>query len=254
MTRATSFVRGGGGRGRHHAPPTSARRSLVARAALFVLAAGVAAVTVSSPATASVTAGVAEITVPGAATPLNSGGSATPYGLALPAEASCPGDTAHKGYHVFSYLVRQGVSPASVAFTDLPKEGLGYFSAGVYVGALNTAENTGEIVKLPAEYSWTRLTASLLFTGGETSATWDGGIACVNVDGVVTDYWNTEIVFRASTTDPAGFTWSVVAPASSSGGSVPWLGIVLLVAAVVLAGTAVELRRRRVRERQHVDH
>jgi hypothetical protein len=206
------------------------------------------------PASAAVSGGTAVITVPGELTPLHSGGSKTFYGVALPQGASCPGDSAHKGYHVFSYLVPSNVSPTAVGFTNIPKRGLGFFADGEYVGAINTAEYTGQIVSLPAEFTWSRLTPGELFSHGETTATWDGGIACANSDGIMTNYWNTEIVFKTSTTDAGGFTWSVttIAP-TSSGGPWRWVGIVLLIIALALLGLALA-RRRSAREGQRVQH
>ncbi len=215
--------------------------------------AGCLSILLSPSAFGSVPAGAAEITLPGQLTPLHSGGSATPYGVALPQDARCPGDSAHKGYHVFSYLVPKGESPATVTFTDLPRQGLGYFANGVYVGAINTAEYTGQIVGLPTEFTWSRLTPHLLFSSGGTTATWNGGIACADSEGVTTDYWNTQIVFTASTTDPGGFTWSVPATidVSSSSHTGLWVGTALIVVAVVLSGLVIGFKRRSATEGAH---
>jgi hypothetical protein len=199
------------------------------------------------------TASTEVITQPGQVTPLNSGGSVTPYSVLLPSGASCPGDTAHDGYHVFSYLVPQGVSPTAVSFkTGDPSKWFGYIANGTYFGAVNTAEDTGQVVSLPAEFVWTRLTPQDLFAHGDSSATWEGGIACADVHGVVTDYWNSQIVFTASASDPGGFTWKVVqSPASSSGAFSIVLAVVLVAVGVGFALLAVVLSRRR-REEAHV--
>jgi hypothetical protein len=202
---------------------------------------------VPATAGADAVAGSAAITQEGSLTPLNSGGSETLYTVALPSGASCPGDTAHQGYHVFSYLVPKGVSPASVNFKrGTADKGYGYISYGRYYGAINTAENTGQVAELPSQFTWTRLTPKELFPSGQKSATWEGGIACANTDGVVTNYWNSQIVFTASTSDPHGFTWRVVAqPAIGSSHKWLWLGVVLIVLSVALAALAVFLSRRR---------
>lgn len=226
-------------------------------AILALVTAGWLSILTASEALAAAPAGLAEITLPGQLTPLDSGGSATPYGVALPPGASCPGDTAHRGYHVFSYLVPRGVSPTVVSFkTGVPSQWFGYISDGAYYGASNTAENTGEIVGLPTEFTWSRLTEQDLFQHGDTMATWEGGIACANIDGVVTNYWNTEIVFKASAHDPGGFTWSVAKPvvlaASAPKGSGLWIAIVLLVVALALSGLALGFRHRRSGQRQNV--
>ncbi len=196
---------------------------------------------------AGVVVGAESITHPGELTPLQSGGSGTLYGIALPAGASCPGDTAHQGYHVFSYLVPEGTSPASVNFKKgRANEGFGYISYGSYYGAINTAEGTGQIVGFPLDFTWSRLTTKDLFPHGQKSSTWEGGIACANTDGVVTNYWNSQIVFTASTSDPRGFTWRVVAqPALGPSHEWEWIGVALIVLSVLLAALTVFLSRRR---------
>jgi hypothetical protein len=208
----------------------------------------------ATPAFAGVPAGPAEITVPGLVTPLRSGGSATAYGVALPPNASCPGDTAHKGYHVFSYLVPADVSPSTVTFTDIPTRGLGLFAFGVYVGAINTAEYTGQVIGLPAEFTFSRLTTADLFRRGEATATWNGGIACADSHGTVSNYWNAAIVFRAASSDPRGFTWSVPNAVQVTGSSDLGLliAVVLIVLAVVFSGVTLVLRRRPAEGASHV--
>ena len=138
--------------------------------------------------------------------------------------------------------------------TGVPSRWFGFIADGAYYGAINTAENTGQVVELPAEFTWSRLTPHDLFDPGQATATWEGGIACANVDGVVTNYWNSQVVFTADAADPGGFTWSVAAPDPASGGSGMWIGVSLLLVALVLAGVAIALRRRRMGHRQHVLH
>ncbi len=203
---------------------------------------------------ASATAGQAVITRPGQNTPLDSGGSSTLYGLALPENARCSGDTEHDQYHVFSFMFPESVAPTDVSFktgepAGLGTEGhLGFISGGQYVGPLNTAPTTGQVVGLPGSYTWTRLTRKyLLLSDGKTKTAWNGGIACANKYGVVTNYWTTQIIFTASKTDPLGFTWSV--PKSSQAAvagshSFP-IGIVLLLIAAALAVIAIVMSRRR---------
>ena len=226
-----------------HAGP--ARRGLVAVA---VVAAALVAVTTGTPQVAgAATAGAEILVTPGTTRALASGGSTTPYGVVLPTGASCPGDTAHDGYHVFTYLVPAGVSPTAVSFkTGDPSRWYGYIAEGAYVGALNTAESTGQIVGLPTSFVWTRLTPAILFADGARTATWNGGVACADTHGQVTDYWNSTIRFTADASDPNGFTWKVV-----DQGAVPssfpvalWLGIGLLVVAAGSAAYALRLRRR----------
>ena len=137
-------------------------------------------------------------------------------------------------------------SPTEVNFkTGLPDRWWGYFADGGYVGALNTAESTGQVVGLPASFEWTRLSASQLLPGGVHSAAWNGGIACADVHGVVTTYWNTRIVFTADAVDPGGYSWRVVGEGALPGPSHLglWIGIALLVLASFAAAFALRLRR-----------
>lgn len=250
------------GRGTEGASPASSHadwKSYISRAssrAIILLPIGTClSLAATSPALATTLAGTAEITLPGELTPIHNGASNTPYGVALPRDASCPGDTAHRGYHVFSYLVPRGVSPTVVSFkTGVPSRWFGYIADGAYFGAINTAEGTGQIVGLPTEFNWSRLTPQDLFGDRHTTATWEGGIACANVHGVVTNYWNTEVVFRANSTDTGGFTWSVATAAPAPNGFRRWMGITLLVVALALSAMAIWLSRRRSGEGQRVEH
>lgn len=200
---------------------------------------------------ASVSVGPELITRPGQLTALTSGGSATAYGVSLPAGASCPGDSAHQGYHVFSYLVPVGVSPTVVSFkTGVPSRYFGYIADGSYFGAVNTAQQTGQILGLPPRFTWSRLTPQDLFTTGSTSAVWEGGIACADTHGTVTSYWNSAVRFSVSSSDPGGFTWTVMhnpTPPVSTASRTPLWGIGLLGLAAVSAAVFVLSRRSRRR-------
>jgi hypothetical protein len=212
-------------------------------------------------AAASATAGAAVITEASQDVPLDRGGSATLFGVWLPDHASCSGDTEHKGYHTFTFMFPKDLSPASVSFKTGEPAGfgadgrLGLFADGQYVGALNTAPDTGQVVGLPGAYSWTRLTpAYLLLTNGRTTSAWDAGIVCANKYGDVTNYWDIAVVFTASKTDPLGFTWSVPKSAQSAISdphSFP-VGVVLVTIAAVLALVALVLNRRRKAAGHHV--
>jgi len=226
------------------------RVCLTALAALVVLLITI----VSSPqmARAGALSGPALITQPGTLTPLAEGGSGTEFGVALPVGASCPGDTAHDGYLVYSYLVPAGVPPTVVNFRKgIPDRYYGFIAGGAYYGAVNTAQTSGEIVGLPPEFAISRWTSSDLLAGGAHTATWEGGIACATAGGVVTDYWATEFVFRAHPSDPRGYTWRVVPTTSTPNHLALWLGLALIVAALGSGATALVLARRRGRR---VDH
>ena len=71
-----------------------------------------------------------------------------------------------------------------------------------------------------------------------------------DLGGVVTDYWNSRIVFTADASDPGGFTWKVVDQGEVPG-STPvglWIGVALLVLAAGAAAYALSLRRRRPKQ------
>lgn len=209
---------------RYHVRVTAALAAVTTAVAL----AGATAVVVPSRADAAVVTSQEAIVKPGTLTPLHGGGSTTPYGVVLPADASCPGDTAHDQYRVYSYLIPAGVALTSVSFKGfLPRSYYGFIAYGAYFGAVNTAEGTGQIVGIPDAFVFSRLTPSDLFSRATTnSATWEGGIACVNRQGAATDAWNTQFHFVRDPADPGGFRWTVEHPAlvSASGGT-PWLWI-----------------------------
>jgi len=239
---------------RHRQRGTS--RQVTSRAWLAVLAAvtpallNVTALMGVASASVTATAGPAEITEPGLTTPLTTGGSATHYGVLLPAGAHCPGDTAKDGYRVYSYLVPGGVSPTQVSFKGIiPSKYFGYIALGeYYYGAEDTALSTGQILGLPEFFVFSRLTPAMLFGAGAAKATWDGGILCATDRGQVTDYWNTRFLFTASSRDPGGFTWAVEDPArvpvAGQGGFPTWLALVLAGSALVAAGVVFNVGRR----------
>lgn len=211
---------------------------------------GLAVLLGPSMAEAAVPAGTAQITQAGLTTPLNSGGSATDFSVILPQGAKCPGDTAHDGYHVFSYLVPHGVSPTQVSFKGIvPSKYFGFIALGeYYFGAADTAPYTGLVVNIPSFFVFSRLTPAELFAAADKRASWQGGIACVDVKGHVTNYWATSFVFTASSSDPGGFTWAVADPGrdvvAPSSGFPTWLILVLVGAIFVAAGFVFWLGQR----------
>ena len=202
-------------------PSRTVLRLLVAAACVLTT---LTALTVSNPqvAGAATLDGIATIASPGTSNYLASGGSEDEYTVSLPAQAACSGDTATHGYHVFSYLVEPGTSITGITFPDnLPNTGDNQYgfvdNAGGYYGDANTAPTTGQIIEIPNDLEFGPLVSgglvtldTLLYQDGNTSGQWEGGLACTNTDGVVTDYWNTAITFTASGTDPNGFVWSSI--------------------------------------------
>jgi MYXO-CTERM domain-containing protein len=189
----------------------------------------------------------ARIVAQGTTAPLPSGGSGTKFGIALPAGAHCPGDTEHKGYRVWSYLVPGDVELRSVSFAGLiPEPGYPLKARGDPFGPANTAQDTGQIVRLPNDFvlSDLDLTPAELLRSGATSASWHAGIACSDVRGALSTYWNVDLVFSVNSGDPAGYTWVVSRPVSTSGGGSPSRPTAVVVG-LGLAGGLVLLRRSR---------
>jgi hypothetical protein len=211
-----------------------ARRGTSLCAAAVPMAAGSLWLLAGAPASAATPGGIATIALPGtaAASPLRAGGSATEFTVALPANAACSGDTAHDGYLVYSYLVRQGTDLSGVTFINYPSEGYGIVdTTDTYYGPVNTAMGTGQIIGIPNDFAWGPLVTSdggavplsrLLYDG--TTGTWETGVACANTHGKLADDWNAQVTFTADPKDPNGFTWSTVpgsgtSSASSTGGT-----------------------------------
>jgi large repetitive protein len=182
----------------------------------------------ANPASASTLNGAATVASPTTQAPLASGGSTTPFTLTLPANAACTGDTASNGYHVYSYLVKSGVSPSSATFISTPSVGYGLVdNTGAYYGPINTAIGTGQIVGIANNFQWAPLVATdgvplstLLYTKGK-SGVWETGLVCANASGHVTDNWNAQVTFTASAGDPHGFVWAALIPLHVVTTSVP---------------------------------
>ena len=61
---------------------------------------------------------------------------------------------------------------------------------------------------------------------------------------MVTNYWNTEVAFTKTASDPGGFTWKVLTPPPAADNTGLVVGVVLVVLAVGFAVLAVALGRR----------
>jgi len=230
----------------------------ILRLTLLAVLAGVSTVVFAIPgafATQDATAGIATVVDPRTGNPLNSGGSATLFALQLPPGAACAGDSAHKGYLLYSYVLSSTVNPATLTYKD------GYPATGVdlidqygdpWVTKF-TAVDTGA-VSVGSIFKWS-------LYGHDTAAIKPGnsyniGISC-SQNFKTASYWNVGMRFLPSATDPAGFTWAVVAPVrgghpSSSAGLDVVIGVLAGIA-VVAAGAAVLLRRGRDRHPQSAE-
>ena len=86
------------------------------------------------------------------------------------------------------------------------------------------------------------LVSTLLYSG--TSGVWETGLVCANSSGAVTDYWNAEVTFTASGSDPNGFTFAAVPGVGTGSPEVP-LPILLPLMAIAIFGGAYGINRRR---------
>ena len=221
-TSSAETTHHGAGSGRTRASGAHPLRTGLA--AVLVLLGTFAGLTMAgvTPAGAATLNAVATLANPVSQARLGSGGSNTTFTVTLPkvgtTPAKCSGDTQNHGYHVYSYLDHPvGVKPTAVTYkTGLPSTGFGFVTnTGNYYGKANTAPTTGEIVNVPNTLQFAPLLkrgltlTTLLYASGHKSGTWEGGIACANAAGTVTDYWNTPITFTSSTTDANKFVWSI---------------------------------------------
>ena len=222
----THTLEDGPGRARSSRPRSARAGLAVALAAATGLATLTLAVVGMGTASASTLNGVATTATPSNDSYLASGGSNTDFTLTLPSGAACTGDTAHDGYHVWSYLVKQSATISATTFSAEtgPSQGYGLYESDLnYYGPVNTAQTTGQVIGIPNDFQWgagvsggSFTAAELLYTGGN-SGVWEGGLACANSSGDLTDNWNTQVTFTKSTSDPNGFTWSAVpGPAGSA--------------------------------------
>jgi hypothetical protein len=197
--------------------------------------------------------GPAIIATPDGASPLNAGGSATPFTVLLPRGTHCAHDTEHYGYHVWSYLVPKGTDPTSVHFVGLvPTPGFGFVGGGQLLAGVNTEANTGRIL-LPATLSFALWSATDLLRPQATTATLEGGLACIDSQSRMSAYWNVEFRFTANPSDPQGVTWVVTKPLTRipvARSPRPWGKMLAAVGAVaVAAGLARALWPSRRRSR-----
>ena len=173
---------------------------------------------------------------------LSSGGSATQFGLELPAGAVCPGDTYHHDYLVYSFAIPASVDLSAVDFYGTaPSKGVPLITTtGDPYVTVATAMNSGA-VSTPPLFTFSRFDHDL---SDFPMGLYNVGIACAVDEGHVQRYWAAQIRFSASNSDVGGFTWRVVShqPGSSSSG----VGYVIIgVIAAIGIGSAFFLGRRR---------
>jgi hypothetical protein len=219
------------------------RRRTIVRAVVTVFALGLVLGWLPTTDAWAVTNGEARIVALDGVTPLNSGGSETMFDVALPRGAHCAHDTEHFGYHVWSYMVPKGTDPTSVRFIGLvPTPGLGFVGGGQLLAAANTAVDSGDIVLPPLSFAmWD---STFVLPHGARTETWEAGLACIDNHNRLSQYWNVEVRFSASTSDPQGVTWTVAQPLTkplANNGSRDWGKVLLAVGIVVISAGAVKM-------------
>jgi hypothetical protein len=179
--------------------------------------------------------------------PITSGGSATPWTVKfVPATATCSGDTASQGYHVYSYIVPSSVDPGTLTFdpSNGPSQGFPLVdTSGSPYMAKNTAVTTGQIIDFPAlSFNYNIFSANgAPGTAALPPGNYNVGIACATTLGQGDRYWNVVKTFTASATDPNGETWALPTATTPQGGN----GLVLPLGAAALLGVGLVVQRRR---------
>jgi hypothetical protein len=156
--------------------------------------------------------------------PIASGGSKTGFGIDLPAApaSDCSGDTASKGYFVYSYIVpdaniqnASGNSDPSLLTYDASNGpdnhgAFPLFAGGTQYGPANTAPTTGQIIQIPNNLAFNPPFASTDLPPG----LYDVGIACAKPTTggpAATDkFFNAQINIVAAPSDPNGYSFTVV--------------------------------------------
>ena len=189
------------------------------------------------------------VTGEGSSAHRNSGGSATPFSVALPHGATCPGDSADGGYRVQSFIVPATIDPATLIYTSIFPQGYHLYSlfdtytrsfAQEQTAKADVKGGPGQIVNIPT------FDFKVIPPGSLQSGRYHIGIACTLLTKTVR-YWSVDIILTQSRADqPAGFTWRVADPPpekhlSLLGG----ISIGVVIVAVVL-GAVLVLRRRRL--------
>jgi hypothetical protein len=220
------------------------------------LAAGGLSLLVASPAFAATAEPGAQIVNPVNQQPLTGqNSSTTPFEILLPnGNSSCTGNTASNGFLVDSYLadnsmvpnpgtiVYQGANgPTETNVFPLIEQG----GSPSYEG-VNTTSTGGVFLPVPT-FDWTAYFGN--FGSSSTSGlpiypgTFNLGISCATSTGAADNFWNVQIQFAASTTDPNQFTWTVVPTAATP--EVPYAVLLPLSAAGIAGAGILVLRRRR---------
>lgn len=178
---------------------------------------------------AGLDAGIPYIVNPATNQPLPGGESTTVWSWKLPTPpaSNCSGDSATKGFFVYSYITPVANDPYALTFrpSDGPVSPAGSFafplfdiSGSPYISR-TTAPNTGQVKDFPAvQFTFARFSVdgrneTIPLPAGDYNI----GIACWDGNNRLTDkMWNTRVRFTANSTDPSGEVWAAIPFAAPS--------------------------------------
>lgn len=163
------------------------------------------------------------------------------FGLELPYNAACPGDSLHHGWLISSFAVPAETNPGSVAFlaNSAPTTGVDLISTdGVPYVSQATEPTTGAVPTMPI-FTWSRYDHDPIDL---PMRTYTVGVGCFKGRAPLARWWTVRIQFTSSSRDVGGFTWRVVGTGGGTSGS-SWgsgaasagLGALAVVAVVALA-------------------
>lgn len=208
---------------------------------------GLLAVTAASLSLFGVASASAAEVAPAVISP-TSGGSSQTFNLTVPNNSHCSKDTSTGHYVWTSYIVPASTDPGTLTWTAaVPNQGFQlYDTFGNPIGPNNTAIGSGNIQNPPpANFALFSVDGS----GGNANMLPPGdynvGLACVTNTNQTDVFWNVELTFTASNTDPNGETWAV-----SSGPALPEspFAIALPIGAVLILGLGLVIVVRRRHE------
>jgi hypothetical protein len=229
--------------------------SKAARFGAVALAASGVSLLVASPALAQTAESGAQFINPVNSQPLTGvQGSNTDFEILLPPGAACSGDTATDGYLVFSYVADNALipDPGTITYNSAGPEQADAYplidTGGDTYGPQNTVAGTGAVPEPIPTFNWNQYAAVGAWGSSPAAGTplypgtFNVGISCEK-NGPADNYWNTQIVFTASSTDPNGFVWQVVPPVTTP--EIPFAIGLPLTAAGIAGLSVLVLRRRR---------
>jgi Bacterial Ig-like domain (group 3) len=145
--------------------------------------------------------------------------STTPFQILLPTGAGCTGNSAQKGYEIYSYIVDNALQADPGALTYVssgPKApGLPVLDTGgnpsyEVINTTNTGAVPQPIPSFEFGSGYNPFGASAASGDAIYPGTFNVGISCATTTGVADNYWNIQIRFTADSKDPNGFNWQVV--------------------------------------------